>query len=144
MVLFPFLSYFFGSEISKVMAHQWAFFNTLHSLFFFFFLWYQIFLFPLYFLGLGGGLSWGNCPLNFKWHYRKTQKGDGLCCAPCWMLSRHLCPCPPVCSEAVSEIWVCPSLWLVMGLVNLLCTFFLFLLSFLWRHRAGAVSLWMF
>lgn len=46
-------------------------FNTLHSLS----LWYQVFIIIifLYFLGLGGGLSWGNCPFNSKWHYRKTK-----------------------------------------------------------------------
>ena len=45
------------------------------------------------------GLSWGNCPLNFKWHYRKSQKGDGLCCTLYWMLSWLLFPCPPVRSK---------------------------------------------
>lgn len=64
MVLFPFLSYFFGSEISKDNGPSMSVFNTLHSLF-------PVvsgLYFYLYFLGLGGGggLSWGNCPLNFK------------------------------------------------------------------------------
>lgn len=33
MVLFPFLSYFFGSEISKDNGPSMSVFNTLHSLF---------------------------------------------------------------------------------------------------------------
>lgn len=42
-------------------------FNTLHSLF----LWCEVFFFPP---GGWGGLSWGNCPWNFQWRYRETDR----------------------------------------------------------------------
>lgn len=99
--------FLFGLALSKTNGPSMSIFNTLHSLL----LWCWVFTFcfvVVFFPGAGGGsgLSWGNCPLNFKWHYRKTQKGDGLCCALYRMPSWPLFPCPPVRSEAVYEIWI--------------------------------------
>lgn len=136
---FPFLSHFLGSEISKVTAHQRAFLTHsivfpcgIRSLLFFF----------LYFLGLGGGLSWGNCPLNSKWRCRKTMvMGCVVLRAECCLA---ISPLVLQCAPKLCLIWICPSLWLVMGLVNLLSTFpFPSFLS-LEASCAGAVSLWMF
>lgn len=62
-----------------------------------------------------------------------------LCAECCLAISPRVCP--PVCSEAVSEIWICPSLWRVTGLVNLLSPF-PFLLSFLWRHHVLVLCLY--
>lgn len=113
-------------------------FNTLHSLF-------PVVsgvYFYLYFLGLGGGLSWGNCPLNFKWHYRKPQKGDGLCRGPCWMLFCHL----PLSSSVFWSCTVsrsgsahhCGQWW--GKLICFVC--FLFLFSFHWRHHVLVLCLY--
>lgn len=70
----------FGGRValSEIMTHSWVFLT--HSIVsscgvrsFFFFLSF----FPW---GWEGGLSWGNCPLNFKWHYRETQKWAVVLC----------------------------------------------------------------
>lgn len=58
------LSFWFGS-FKTIMAHSWAFL-ALHSLS----LWCCLFFF---FSSWGWGWAvMGNCPINFKWHYRKT------------------------------------------------------------------------
>lgn len=53
------------------------------------------------------------------------------------MLSRHLSPCPPVCSAAVSETGICLSLWLVMGWVVCLFVHFLSFFPF-----SGGIMRW--
>ena len=138
MVLFFFFSSL-GLALSDVTAHRWAFLT--HSIVFscgvrssFFF-----------FLGLGGGwggLSWGNCPLNFKWHYGNTQRWWVVLC---FVLNAVLTSLSP----SSGPFWNCgwdlerPSLWLVIGPINLLCTFsFTFLFSFLWRHHMLVLCLY--
>lgn len=128
--------YFF---LSFLFSWLWSFkgngpsmsiFNTLHSLF----LWYQVFIiiFFLYFLGLGGGLSWGNCPLNFKWQYRKIKV---MGCVVLRVLQCVLLLCLRLGSACHCGQW-----WgyrLVCLLVH-----FLFLLSFLWRHHVLVLCLY--